>query len=50
MSEGTFPHVVALLYFFFFFLSYSQIQGLDHLWDHGNLFEIWVVSATEDYS
>ena len=22
-------------------------QWLEHLWDHGNLFEIWVVRATE---
>ena len=25
-------------------------QWPEHLWDHGNLFEIWVVQATESYS
>ena len=24
-----------------------ELQWLEHLWDHGNLFEIWVVRATE---
>ena len=24
-----------------------KLQWLEHLWDHGNLFEIWVVRATE---
>ena len=25
-----------------------ELQWLEHLWDHENLFEIWVVRATED--
>ena len=25
-----------------------ELQWLEHLWDHGNLFEIWVVQSTED--
>ena len=25
----------------------SVLQSLEYLWDHGNLFEIWVVRATE---
>ena len=25
-----------------------ELQWLEHLWDHRNLFEIWVVRATED--
>ena len=24
-----------------------ELQWLEHRWDHGNLFEIWVVRATE---
>ena len=24
-----------------------ELPWLEHLWDHGNLFEIWVVRATE---
>ena len=24
-----------------------ELQWLEHLWDHGNLFETWVVRATE---
>ena len=24
-----------------------ELQWLEHLWDHGNLFEIWVVRVTE---
>ena len=27
-----------------------EIQWLKHLWDHGNLFETWVVRATEGLS
>ena len=30
--------------------KYIEFQWLYHLWEHGNLFEIWVVQATEDYS
>ena len=24
-----------------------ELQWLEHFWDHGNVFEIWVVRATE---
>ena len=46
-----------LLFFFFFFFFFvlfffyvfiqSEIKWLEHLWDHGNLFDIWVVRVTE---
>ena len=31
-------------------LTYHTVepQWLEHLWDHGNSFETWVVRATED--
>ena len=24
-----------------------ELHWLEHLWDHGNLFQIWIVRATE---
>ena len=32
------------------FFTTVEPQWLEHLWDHGNLFEIWVVRATEGLS
>ena len=33
---------------FYYVVAYTvETQWLEHLWDHGNLFETWVVRATE---
>ena len=28
-------------------VSTVELQWLEHLWDHGNSFEAWIVRATE---
>ena len=28
-------------------ISLVELQWLEHVWDHGNLFETWVVRASE---
>ena len=52
MREGTFSNVeadmiIVVRKFFQGNVHTVEPQWLEHLWDHGNLFETWVVQATE---
>ena len=54
MSEGMLFHTAAYLYLKELGLQTkdtlkhtAELQWLEHLGDHGHLFEIWVVRATE---
>ena len=35
---------------FLHFISTVELQWLEHLWNHENMFEAWVVRANECYS
>ena len=37
-------------FYYFLFRNAVKPQWLEHLWDHGNLFETWVDRASEGYS
>ena len=38
---------IFFFFFFFFFSNTVKSQWLEQLWDHGNLFETWIIRDTE---